>query len=185
MTVIDSHQHVWDPRRAAYDWLGPAMAPVDRVMRFTDVRPALRDAGVTAGVLVQAADNDADTDLMPATAAAHPEVVAVVARVPLDNSVRARQRLTELRRDPHVAGVRALVHDNPDRDWILRPDVARGLDLLAEAGLTPSTTSPPRPRPWSTYRGWRPATPACAWSSTTSASPRSAAAPATGPDGGG
>lgn len=64
MTEIDVHLHVWDPARAPYDWLGPGLAPIDRVMRFPDVRPALRAAGVTATVLVQAADHDADTDHM-------------------------------------------------------------------------------------------------------------------------
>ncbi|WP_406296371.1 amidohydrolase family protein [Streptomyces sp. NBC_00624] len=135
MTVIDAHQHVWDPARAPYDWLGPAMAPIDRAMGFAEVRPALRAAGVTATVLVQAADNDAGTDHMLATAAAHPEVVAVVAWIPLDASGLARARLAALRRDPHVVGVRTLVHENPDPDWILRSDVGQGLALLAQAGL--------------------------------------------------
>ncbi|MEU9593152.1 amidohydrolase family protein [Streptomyces sp. NPDC048193] len=135
MTVIDAHQHVWDPGRAPYDWLGPAMAPIDRAMGFADVRPALDAAGVTATVLVQAADNDADTGHMLETAAAHPRAVGVVAWVPLDDPARARARLAVLRRDPHVVGVRALVHEMSDRDWILRSDVGEGLALLAEAGL--------------------------------------------------
>jgi L-fuconolactonase len=73
---------------------------------------------------------------MLATAAAHPEAVAVVAWVPLDDPGRARARLAALRRDPRVVGVRALVHEKADPDWILRPDVGEGLALLDEAGLT-------------------------------------------------
>ncbi|RMB82359.1 amidohydrolase [Streptomyces shenzhenensis] len=144
MTVVDTHLHVWDPGRAAYDWLGPAMSPVDRAMRFRDARPALRTAGVTAAVLVQAADNHADTDLMLATAATNPEVVGVVAWVPLDDPDRARARLAVLRRDPHMVGVRTLLHERSDPDWILGPDAGAGLALLAEAGLTfdYSTSSP-------------------------------------------
>ncbi|MEU1301477.1 MULTISPECIES: amidohydrolase family protein [Streptomyces] len=144
MTVVDTHLHVWDPGRAAYDWLGPAMSPVDRAMRFRDARPALRTAGVTAAVLVQAADNHADTDLMLATAATNPEVVGVVAWVPLDDPDRARARLALLRRDPHMVGVRTLLHERSDPDWILGPDAGAGLALLAEAGLTfdYSTSSP-------------------------------------------
>ncbi|MFJ8752565.1 amidohydrolase family protein [Streptomyces sp. NPDC102441] len=145
MTVVDAHQHVWDPERARYDWLGPEMAPIDGAMGFEDVRPALEAAGVTATVLVQAADNDADTDHMLAAAAAHPEVVGVVAWVPLDDPDRARVRLAELAGDPHVVGVRALVHEMPDPDWILRPEARRGLELVAEAGLTfDFVTSSPR-----------------------------------------
>ncbi|MDT0394917.1 MULTISPECIES: amidohydrolase family protein [Streptomyces] len=136
MTVIDAHLHVWDPTRAPYDWLGPALSPIDRAMRFTDARPELRAAGVTASVLVQAADHDADTDHMLATAAAHPEIVGVVAWLPLDDPGRAATRLAALRRDPHTVGVRALIHEKFDPDWIVRPDVGRGLALLAEHGLT-------------------------------------------------
>ncbi|MEU1870108.1 putative TIM-barrel fold metal-dependent hydrolase [Streptomyces ambofaciens] len=62
MTVVDAHLHVWDPAVAAYDWLGSAMAPVDRAMRFREARGALRNAGVGAAVLAQAADHDAGTD---------------------------------------------------------------------------------------------------------------------------
>ncbi|MET9358467.1 amidohydrolase family protein [Streptomyces sp. NPDC006617] len=144
MTVVDAHLHVWDPEQAAYEWLGPAMAPVDRAMRFHDALPALRTAGVGAAVLVQAADNDEDTDLMLATAARHPEVVGVVAWVPLDDPGRARARLAVLRRDPHVVGVRTLLHERSDPDWVLGPDADAGLALLAEAGLPfdYSTTSP-------------------------------------------
>ncbi|MFK0071491.1 amidohydrolase family protein [Streptomyces sp. NPDC091046] len=144
MTVVDAHLHVWDPEVAAYDWLGPAMSPVDRAMHFHDARPGLRTAGVDAAVLVQAADNDADTDLMLAAAAAHPEVVGVVAWAPLDDLARARARLTALRGDPHVVGVRTLLHERSDPDWILGPDAGAGLALLAEAGLPfdYSTSSP-------------------------------------------
>ncbi|MGV9912245.1 amidohydrolase family protein [Streptomyces tendae] len=144
MTVVDAHLHVWDPEVAAYDWLGPAMSPVDRAMPFHDALPGLRTAGVDAAVLVQAADNDADTDLMLATAAAHPEVVGVVAWAPLDDPARAGARLTALRGDPHVVGVRTLLHERSDPDWILGPEADAGLALLAEAGLPfdYSTSSP-------------------------------------------
>ncbi|MET7323544.1 amidohydrolase family protein [Streptomyces sp. NPDC005549] len=144
MTVVDAHLHVWDPGAAAYDWLAPAMAPVDRAMRFREARPALRTAEVTAAVLVQAADNDADTAHMLATAAAYPEVVGVVVWVPLDAPDRAAARLRALRRDPHVVGVRTLLHERSDPDWITGSDADAGLALLAEAGLPfdYSTTSP-------------------------------------------
>lgn len=65
MTVVDAHLHVWDPAVAAYDWLGSAMAPVDRAMRFREARGVLRTDGVGAAVLAQAADHDAGTDRMP------------------------------------------------------------------------------------------------------------------------
>lgn len=133
--IIDAHQHVWDPSVARYDWLTSQLAPIDRPIGFDELAPALRRAGVDATILVQAADNDEDTDLMLRTAHEHPEIVGVVAYVGLDRPERAAQRLAALRRDPVVVGVRSLIHDLPDPDWILRPDVDRGLGVLEEAGV--------------------------------------------------
>jgi L-fuconolactonase len=136
MTIIDAHQHVWDPTRARYDWLTVSPTPLNRPMGFDELRPALREAGVEATVLVQAADNDDDTKLMLETAEATPEIVAVVAYVPLEQPNVAANRVAELRRSPLVVGIRNLIHDIPDPDWLLRPDVDEGLSILEDAGLT-------------------------------------------------
>ncbi|HEY5221985.1 MAG TPA: amidohydrolase family protein [Microbacteriaceae bacterium] len=136
MTIIDAHQHVWDPNRARYDWLTADLAPINRTIGFDELRPSLRQAGVQATVLVQSADNDEDTELMLETASANPEVVAVVAYVPLDRPEEAARRLEELRRNLLVVGVRNLIHDIPDPDWLLRPEVDEGLGVLEDAEVS-------------------------------------------------
>ena len=133
--VIDAHQHVWDPSRARYDWLGREADELNRAIGFDELRPALRATGVQATVLVQAADNDEDTRLMIDTADRHPEIAAIVAYVPLDRPAEAERRLAELREDPRVVGVRNLIHDIPDPDWLLRPEVDDGLGVLEDAGV--------------------------------------------------
>lgn len=137
MTVIDAHQHVWDPSRASYDWLDESLAPINRPIGFAEALPSLRRAGVDATVLVESGDVDADTELMLETASAHAEVVGIVAFVPLDQPSRARDRIAELReRSSLIVGVRNLIHTMPDADWLLRTDVNEGLAVLAEAGLS-------------------------------------------------
>lgn len=136
MTIIDAHQHVWDPTKARYDWLTQELAPINRPIAFDELRPSLRRAGVQATVLVQSADNDDDTDLMLATARAYPEIAAVVAYVRLDRPEEASSRLAKLQRNPLVVGVRNLIHDIPDPEWLLRPEVDEGLGVLESAGAT-------------------------------------------------
>ncbi len=133
--IIDAHQHVWDLDRADYPWLGPAHGPIFRSIGEAEVLPELRACGVDGVVLVQAADNAEDTALMLATAAAHPEVVAVVGYVPLEDPAATAARLPALVTDPLVVGVRNLIHDRPDPDFLLRPEVGESLGLLAAAGL--------------------------------------------------
>jgi L-fuconolactonase len=133
--VIDAHQHVWNLDRASYGWLGPDLPVINRTIEFDELRPQLRDAGVAATVLVQSADNAEDTDYMFEVAAAHPEVVGVVGWLPLDRAAEAAERLAVLRQNPLFVGVRSLIHDLPDPDWLLRPDVDEGLGLLEAAGV--------------------------------------------------
>jgi L-fuconolactonase len=133
--IIDAHQHVWDLAGGGYSWLGPGHAPIDRTVDFAEIRPSLTSAGVERTVLVQADDTDLDTDHMRAVAAAHPEVIGVVGWVPLDDPERAEERLGELRRDSHVVGIRALIHDYEDVDWIVRDAVGDGLEVVARFGI--------------------------------------------------
>ncbi|GAA1651377.1 amidohydrolase family protein [Catellatospora bangladeshensis] len=132
-TIIDAHLHVWDPSRGVYPWLGEHLAPVNRAMTLREVMPELTDRGVGAVVLVQSADAGFDTDLMFETARSHPEVAGVVGWVPLDLPAEAAGRLARLRDEPLFAGVRNLIHERADPDWILRPDVDAGLGLLEQA----------------------------------------------------
>ena len=135
LPVIDAHQHLWDPATGWYDWLVREPAILQRAYAFDDARSALRSLNVVGTVLVQAADRNEDTTAMLAEANTNPLVLGVVGYVPLEWPERAAERLSALRDEPAFVGVRNLIHDQPDPDWLLRPDVAEGLGLLAELGI--------------------------------------------------
>lgn len=135
MPIIDAHQHVWDPARAEYSWLGPELQPINRTVTFEEIQPSLVRCGVQATVLVQSADNDEDTTLMLETAARFPQIAAVVAYAPLANPERTSFLATQFEQDPLIVGVRNLIHNIPDPDWLLRADVREGLEILESKGL--------------------------------------------------
>jgi L-fuconolactonase len=134
-TVIDAHQHVWDLARSRYDWLGPELAPIDRTIEFEELKPSLRRAGVDGTVLVESADTPEDTQLMLDVAAKNPEVVAVVAYLPLQHPALVAAQLDDLRDNSLIVGVRNLIHTLADPEWLLRGDVDESLGLLESAGL--------------------------------------------------
>ncbi|TFV98218.1 amidohydrolase family protein [Leifsonia flava] len=133
--IIDSHQHVWDLNRAEYAWLGPDAGILHRSIPMEEVLPSFAAAGITGSVLVQSADNDEDTEYMLEVARRSPQVLGVVGYVPLHEPDRAAQRLAELQREPLFCGVRNLIHDRSDPNWLLRDDVDATLGLLEEAGV--------------------------------------------------
>lgn len=134
--IIDSHQHVWDPARARYDWLTSDLAPIDRAIGFDELKPQLAAAGVDRTVLVQSADNPEDTELMREVAAANSDVAAIVAYAPLDDPAATAAVLEAYSTDSLIVGIRTLIHNQPNPDWLLGAAVDESLGLIEERGLT-------------------------------------------------
>lgn len=135
MTVIDAHQHSWDPTAVEYEWLS-GDDPLNRPILWGELAPHLARNGVTGTVMVQSADNYADTEFMIATADAHPEVVAIVGYVPLHDPAEAARGLDRFQSEPRIVGYRNLIHTRADVDWLIRPEFDEGLGLLEAAGAT-------------------------------------------------
>jgi len=131
--IVDAHQHFWDPARGDYGWLTPDN-PIHRVYGANDLRPLLIATGVDATILVQAAPTPAETDYMLEIARKARFVLGVVGWVDL----LAADAASEIRRraeDPLFLGVRPMLQDLPDPDWILQPGLAPALNAIAAEGL--------------------------------------------------
>lgn len=132
--TVDAHLHLWDLERVEYPWLTDALAPIDRTFAFDEVEPQLEQAGVDRVVLVQAANSVADSEAMFAVDS--PRVAGVVAWVDLLDPEAAARQLDAWAAHPSFVGIRHLVHDEPDADWLGREPVRRSLALLADRGLS-------------------------------------------------
>jgi L-fuconolactonase len=130
--IVDAHQHFWDPSRAEYAWMTDDVAPLRRRFGPEDLEPLLREHGVTGTVVVQARQSLDETRDLLAIAASAPFVLGVVGWVDLTGDVTAQ--LAEFE-DVRLVGIRHLVHDEADPEWLLRDDVQRGLSAAGEAGL--------------------------------------------------
>jgi L-fuconolactonase len=133
--VVDAHQHFWD-LGAGYDWLGPEYGAINRSFGVDDVEPLAAAAGVDDVVLVQADDTLADTEAMVSIADLWPRVAGIVGWAPLADEVALPPVLDWFAGDPRLVGVRHLMHNEADPDWVVRDDVGRGLAALEDAGLS-------------------------------------------------
>lgn len=136
MTVVDAHQHLWDLERGEYEWLSPEYGPLYRTFTPEELEPQLRRAGVDATVLVQAADTLDDTESMLAVADRFAWVAGVVGWLPLSDPGGRDAALERFTAHPAFRGVRHLIHEEPDTDWVLQDAVQAGLRALAARGLT-------------------------------------------------
>lgn len=134
--IIDTHQHSWDLSKVDYPWLGPNAGPLYRTYLVSELEPQLAEAGVTATVMVQAADSVADTVYMLDQADVYPWIIGVVGWVPLLEPEETAKALARFTRNPNFKGVRHLIHNEPDSHWLLQEPVIESLALLSEAGLS-------------------------------------------------
>src|SRR5262245_6317473 len=86
--IIDTHQHLWT---ASYEWLqDPSLTRIRRDYTVADLRAVLATTPVERTVLVEAGScTAAETSLFLQTAAATPEIAAVVGWASLTDPVLA------------------------------------------------------------------------------------------------
>jgi L-fuconolactonase len=126
---IDAHQHYWDPARGDYGWLTPSLAALYRPFGPADLAPLRARTGVTRTVVVQAAQTVDETRYLLKLASADSSIAGVVGWVPLDDP-SAPTLIAELAREPKLKGVRPMLQDLPDDDWIATAPTARAIDAL-------------------------------------------------------
>ncbi|HZT33542.1 MAG TPA: amidohydrolase family protein [Bryobacteraceae bacterium] len=131
---IDAHQHFWDLERFEYSWMPPAPSVLRRNYLPPDLEPILKRNRFDGSVVVQANTLVAETRWLLQLASAHPIILGVVGWVDLTDA-RVGDSLDEFQRHPKFKGVRHIVQDEPDVNWLLRGDVLRGLREVARRGL--------------------------------------------------
>ncbi|MYW13773.1 amidohydrolase family protein [Streptomyces sp. SID2563] len=136
--VVDAHHHVWDLAVRDQDWItGEALAPLRRDFTLADLEPEARAAGVSATVLVQTVTVAGETPEFLALADRGELVAGVVGWTDLTapDIADTLAALRELPGGDRLVGLRHQVQSEPDPEWLLRPDVLRGLAAVAAAGL--------------------------------------------------
>jgi L-fuconolactonase len=136
--IIDAHQHFWDPSRADYPWMqGAAMAPIRHSFGPADLAPLLNRNRIDASILVQCRASLDETKEFLCLANVTPFVTGVVGWADLTDPDLGDTivRLRDLPGGNKLVGIRHQVHDEPDADWLLRPDVRHGLETVVAHDL--------------------------------------------------
>lgn len=131
---IDAHQHFWRIDRGDYGWLTPQLGSLWRDFGPEDLAPLLQAAGVDGTVLVQAAPTDAETDWMLAVAADAPWVLGVVGWTDFE-AWDAPDRIARLAQAPKLVGLRPMIQDIPDPEWMLAEALRPAFDAVESRGL--------------------------------------------------
>lgn len=130
---IDSHQHFWAINPTDYPWMEPHTA-IKRDFLPADLRPLLDESDIGGCVAVQARQMICETEWLLALADKHDWIRGVVGWVPLLENA-GEPWLEKFASHPKLSGVRHVLHDEPDDNFILRPDFNEGVARLANYKL--------------------------------------------------
>ena len=138
--MIDAHHHLWQLSRADYGWIGngnnPAVAPIERDYLAEDYRRIAAANGVVGSIAVQAAQTMAETRWLLQQADNSGGLIrGVVGWVDMA-AANASELLGDLARDPLLRGIRPMLQEIPDTQWILQPNIRPALRAVMQLDLS-------------------------------------------------
>jgi L-fuconolactonase len=138
-SIVDSHLHVWDPKKFEYPWLS-GFPSLNRPFLLNDYDQACGSVKVSAMVFLQC-------DVEPAQAQLEAAWVAELARgdgriegmvpyAPLERGKAVEDDLQVLSQYSILRGVRRIVKSESDLDFCLQPGFIEGVHSLHRFGLS-------------------------------------------------
>ena len=132
---LDSHQHFWRYDAAQYPWMTDKLARIRHDFLPADLAREQANVQLDGSIAVQARQSLEESRWLLELADADPRIRGVVGWVDLQ-SPQVGEQLARFAPHPRFVGVRHVVQDEPDDNFMLRSAFLRGLALLREFDLT-------------------------------------------------
>jgi L-fuconolactonase len=132
---IDAHQHFWIFDPTQYPWINDELKKLRRDFLPADLERELARTKLDGSIAVQARQTLEESRWLLTLADHSPLVKGVIGWVDLQ-SERVEEQLAELAKHPKFVGVRHVVQDEADDEFMLRPAFLRGLGRLKQFNLT-------------------------------------------------
>ncbi|MEA3460762.1 MAG: amidohydrolase family protein [Bacteroidota bacterium] len=133
--MIDAHHHLWKYNQREYRWMDDSMHVLQRDYLPGDLEQELSQTGVSGTVVVQARQNLEETRWLLGLANTHSFIKGVVGWLDLRSSELDKQ-LDAFAAHPKLVGLRHVLHDEPDDEFMLRKDFMNGIAQLKAYNLT-------------------------------------------------
>ena len=132
---IDSHQHFWHYSPTEHAWMSDSMSAIRRDFLPEDLQPLLASLNFDGCIAVQARQSLEETRWLLELADRFSFIKGVVGWLDLC-SPELPSQLEHFACHPKLLGVRHIVQDEPDDEFMLRPEFRRGIAQLREFDLT-------------------------------------------------
>jgi L-fuconolactonase len=132
--LIDAHQHFWRIGEHGHEWPTPDLQAIHRDFEPQDWAAVAAPHGIEGSILVQAQPNDEEIEWLLSLAEADPSIKGVVGWANL-KSAGAGRRIADLAGRPKLKGLRPMLQNLPDDDWIADPALDPAIDAMIAHNL--------------------------------------------------
>ena len=138
--MIDAHHHLWKLSRADYGWIGegrnPAVASIEHDYLVDDYQSLAAANGIIGSIAVQAAPTVDETRWLLEQANISDGLIrGVVGWIDMAQT-DAPAMLHDLAQHPLLRGIRPMLQDIADVDWVLQPRLVPVLRAVMELDLS-------------------------------------------------
>lgn len=131
---IDAHQHFWLMKNRQGSWPPADLAAIYRDFGPCDLEPILKQEGIDGTIVVQSLPEVADTEYLLELAQHNAFILGVVGWVDL-KAPDAAATISRLAANSKLKGVRPMLQDIDDVDWIDDPRLKPAIEALCNHGL--------------------------------------------------
>ncbi len=132
---LDAHQHFWQYNPARHVWMNDEMGSLKTNFLPPDLLPHLQNARLDGCVAVQADQSEAENTFLLELANQYDFIRGIVGWVDFQAD-DIEGKLAHYQQFPGIKDFRHVLHDEPQRDFMLRPAFRRGLSKMARFGYT-------------------------------------------------
>jgi L-fuconolactonase len=134
MDRIDAHCHMWRYTPAEFGWIDERMAAIRRDFGPEELKRELVAAGIAGAVAVQARQTLEETRWLLELAEKHDFLLGVVGWAPIAGE-DFPGCMEEFDGREKLKGLRHVIHDEKDEEYILRADFNSGITAMQGSGL--------------------------------------------------
>lgn len=128
---IDAHQHFWKLSRGDYNWLTPKFTTLYKDFMPEDLKKELIEHGIDKTILVQAADSIEETYYMFDLMKENEFIAGVVGWLDFEAD-DFKEQLQKMMEIEGFVGLRPMLQDIADNQWVLREKVVQNIKLMQE-----------------------------------------------------
>jgi len=132
---IDAHQHFWKYSPTSHGWINDEMQVLKSDFLPENLAPLLEQVGFDGCVAVQASQSEAENDFLLSLADKHEIVKGVVGWLDLQAD-NLEEKLIQYSSHAKFCGLRHIVQDEPDDNFLLRDKFMQGIAQLEKYNLT-------------------------------------------------